>query len=294
MQEPREQNGRWWSRRWRQMLAERGVQAENYTTGNGARVKRLEVLPGRAVAMVQPRTGDACMVEVRIPTWSEADWERALETLGHQALYGAHLMAGELPPDLESALGQAGVSLLPAPQEAIVQICSCCGEIDAPCEHVLAVYRALGELLADNPWLLLRLRGKDQQQALHALRLHRERKGNQQDDASPADDQPAPGTKQVNGRDAPGGAETPEPLDTDPAAFWGSARAQEEYRPFIVPPAVELALLRRLGPPAFTHASIDAYETLAEIYRQVSREALALAYAADPVSETTDQEEPPS
>jgi uncharacterized Zn finger protein len=291
MAEPREQNGRWWSRRWRQMLAERGVQAENHASGKGARVKRLEVLPGRAVAMVQPHAGDACTVEVRIPTWSEAEWERALETLGHQALYGAHLLAGELPPDLESALAQAGVSLLPAPQEEIVQNCSCGGATDAPCEHVLAVYRALGELLADNPWLLLRLRGKDQQQALHALRLRRERKGNQQDGAPSADVQPASGAKQVGGRDASSGAETPEPLDTDPAAFWGNARAQEEYRPFIVAPAVELALLRRLGPPTFTHASVDAYDTLAEIYRQVSRAALALAYAADPVSETDEQEE---
>jgi len=294
MQEPREQNGRWWSRRWRQMLAERGVQAANRATGKGARVKRMEVLPGRAVAMVQPHAGDVCTVEVRIPTWSETEWERALETLGHQALYTAHLSAGELPPDLESALAQAGVSLLPEPQEEIVQICSCCGETDAPCEHAIAVYRALGELLADTPWLLLRLRGKDQQQALHALRLRRERKGSQEDGAAPADARPASGPAQAPGYTTPDGADAPEPLDADPAAFWGSGRAQEEYRPFIIAPAVELALLRRLGPPTFTHASIDAYETLAEIYRQVSREALALAYAADPVSETAAHEEAPS
>ena len=293
MKEPREQDGRWWSRRWRLLLAERGVPAENRTPGQGTRIKRLEVLPGRVTALVQPRAGDPCTVEIRIPTWSEGEWDRALETLGHQALYTAHLLAGDLSSDLENALVQAGVSLLPSQHEEIEQLCSCCPKTDAPCEHLTAAYRALGDMLVDDPWLLLRLRGRDQQQVLRSLRMRRERNGEKGNGISTPAARPDIGPAQDDRRGLPtsGEAEAPEPLEADASGFWGSARAQEEFRPFIVAPAVELALLRRLGPPSFTHTSTDVYDTLAAIYRRVSREALALAYAADPAPEAADRDE---
>ncbi len=283
VKQPRGQDGRWWSRRWRQWLAERGIAAQAHAPGKGARIKRLEALPGRVSATLQPQAGDPCTVEIGIPTWTEDEWARALETLGHQALYTAHLLAGDLPPDLERGLAQAGVSLLPAPQEEIEQSCSCCARTNAPCEHVTAVYLALGDMLVDDPWLLLRLRGRDQQQVLRSLRMRRERDGEKTNGRSTPvqpDTALAPGERQ--GATALGAAEAPESLEADVARFWGSARAQEEFRPFIVAPAVELALLRRLGSPSFTTSNTDVYDTLAAIYRRVSREALALAYAADP------------
>lgn len=300
---PREQNGRWWSRRWRQLLADRGIESGGHPPPRPARLKRLEVMPGLVVAAAHAQASNLCTVEIRIPVWTDSEWKRALETLGQQALYTAHLLSGDLPPDLETALAHAGVSLLPTPQEQIDQTCSCCGKTDAPCEHMIAAYRALGEMLVDDPWLLLRLRGRDQQQVLRSLRLRRERSGN--GPAAPSHTPPGlsaraplrspatPGDGSLS-EDAPSAADSPEALEASLAGFWGSARAQQAFRPFIVTPAVELALLRRLGAPPFTGADSDSYDTLAEIYRQVSRAALGLAYAADPLPDDAARDESPT
>lgn len=308
VQEPREENGRWWSRRWRQLLTDRGIESGSQTPRKPARIKRLEVMPGLVVAAVHAQSGDLCTVEIRIPTWTDSEWKRALETLGQQALYTAHLLSGELPPDLETALSHAGVSLLPTPHEEIDQTCSCCGKTDAPCDHMIAAFRALGDMLVDDPWLLLRLRGRDQQQVLRSLRMRRQRSGDPPDAPSrtapglgpqPQDRNPNAAGDHSPHAAAHGPVDSPEPLEAAVAAFWGSARAQEAFRPFIVPPAVELALLRRLGAPPSTGASSDsaasiAYDKLAEIYREVSRAALALAYAADPVPDDTGRDDTPS
>ena len=64
--------------------------------------------------------------------------------------------------------------------------------------------------------------------------------------------------------------------------FGGFGLRFKELHHHIEPPAIDLALLRRLGPPPFVPHGPEAYEALAQIYRQVSEQALALAYAATP------------
>lgn len=307
--EPRAQNGQWWSRRWRQLLADRGIESGGHAPHRPARIKRLEVMPGLVVAAVYAKPGDLCTVEIHIPVWTDSEWKRAVETLGQQALYTAHLLSGDLPPDLETALSHAGVSLLPTPQEQIDQSCSCCGPTDAPCEHMTAAFRALGDMLVDDPWLLLRLRGRDQQQVLRSLRMRRQHGGDQPaapshtapglgpppQDRSPAAAHP---DRESSHESVHNTADSPEPLEAGGAGFWGNARVQEAFRPFIVPPAVELALLRRLGDPPTAGVGADsaasiAYDTLTEIYREVSRAALALAYAADPAPDDAARDDTP-
>ena len=46
-------------------------------------------------------------------------------------------------------------------------------------------------------------------------------------------------------------------------------------------PSIELVLLRRLGPPAPSADGAQAYEALSALYRRVTAEALALAYASE-------------
>jgi hypothetical protein len=71
------------------------------------------------------------------------------------------------------------------------------------------------------------------------------------------------------------------PLDNQIAGFWGSGKAQHDFRPHILPPTVELALLRRLGPPPLGAAAAGTYEDLTTLYRRISQAALDLAYATD-------------
>jgi hypothetical protein len=56
-------------------------------------------------------------------------------------------------------------------------------------------------------------------------------------------------------------------------------------------PVVELALLRRLGVPEFAGSTRELFDALAEVYRRVTEEGLALAYAADPGGSASEVED---
>jgi uncharacterized Zn finger protein len=267
-----------WARRWRTWLRSLGLAGGERSS---SRVKRLEVLHGRVVAQVQERNGQQCDVEIRFTLWSDEEWQRVVDALSSQALFAAQLLAGDLPPDLDRTVAAAGVQILPARVEEIEHDCSCQINSARVCDHVMAVYAALGDLLPEDPWLLFRLRGRDQQGLLRNLRTQRSRSETGQSSLAR--------TKTENRRNGDTGfyrataavEEEIAPLEEQVANFWGSAKAQQDFRPHILPPTVELALLRRLGPPPLGAASLSTYEALTTLYRRISQAALDLAYSSD-------------
>jgi hypothetical protein len=63
--------------------------------------------------------------------------------------------------------------------------------------------------------------------------------------------------------------------------YWGNRHLLKQFHHHIAPPSVELTLLRRLGPPVANEEGMAVYERLVAVYRRVTEEALALAYASD-------------
>jgi uncharacterized Zn finger protein len=153
------------------------------------------------------------------------------------------------------------------------------------------VYTALGELLPEDPWLLFRLRGRDQQGLLRLLRSQRSHSEDGRATSEP--------TKMGKRRSSDTGfyrataamEEEIPPLSEQVEGFWGSAKAQRDFRPHILTPAVELALLRRLGPPALGSGASSTYEALTMLYRRISQAALDLAYATDTVDNSSENGE---
>jgi uncharacterized Zn finger protein len=267
-----------WARRWRVWLRTLGLSGGER---NGSRVKRLEVQHGRVLAQVQDRSGKLCDVEIGFAPWTDEAWQLAVDALGSQAIFAAQLLAGDLPPELDRTLAAAGVQLLPARMEELEHSCSCQTESRRVCEHVTAVYAALGEMLPEDPWLLFRLRGRDQQGLLRNLRTQRNRA------VEPTGALSAfagtEGRKGETGFYRAGAAvdEDIPSLEAQMENFWGSAKAHQDYRPHLVASTAELALLRRLGPPPLGAASASTYEALSTLYRRISRSALDVAFAVD-------------
>jgi uncharacterized Zn finger protein len=266
-----------WARRWRTWLRSLGLAGGERST---SRVKRLEVLHGRVIALVLERSGQQCDVEIRFSPWSDEEWQRVVDALSSQALFAAQLLAGNLPPDLDRTIAAVGVQVLPATIAEIDHDCSCHIMKSRACEHIMAVYAALGELLPEDPWLLFRLRGRDQQSLLRNLRTQRNRSEMSQ---------PTLQSKQESRRNGETGfyrasaaVEEEIPLlEEQISSFWGSGKAQQDFRPHILPPTVELALLRRLGPPPLGDASSSTYDALITLYRRISQAALDLAYSTE-------------
>ena len=271
-------DGQVWSRRWRTWLRTLGLAGGERST---SRVKRLEVLQGRITAQVQDRSGQLCDVEIRFTPWSDEEWQRVVDALSSQALFAAQLLAGDLPPELDRAVAAAGVQLLPARLAELEHDCSC--HVDSNrkiCEHVTTVYTALGELLPEDPWLLFRLRGRDQQGLLRSLRTQRSRTENQSTSLVHAQPESRRGESGFYRATAPAEEEIPS-LSDQLDSFWGSGKAQQDFRPHIIPQTIELVLLRRLGPPPLGADAISTYDALTTLYRRISQSALDLAYAVD-------------
>ena len=258
------QTGSWWARRWQTLLKQLGLDANGDASSlRGCRVKRMEVLPGQILAQVQDRELGASTVEIRLPVLDEPHWDRVIEALGSQAIYAAQLLAGNMPPEIEDVFAQAGAALLPASVQELTQTCSSCAPGVRPCRPLAAVDRQLGEMLAEDPWLLLRLRGRDRQQVLAAV--HEQRNTGAPDAAA------RPGAPAFVAEAKMSAFYTPVPAapdsqeNTTPTLeeqlddFWGRRKVLEDVHHHLARPLVELALLRRLGPPTPTTDGQEAY-----------------------------------
>lgn len=263
--------GNWWARRWEAAMQEMGAGAEATTAARGTyRVKRLEVVPGGISAVVQDKEMGACAVEVRLEMLTPEQWERVAEVLSGQPLVSTQLVSGAVPPEMEQLFAEAGAHLLPTTAGEFACQCSCCSP--APCRHLPLVYTLFAEMLADDPGLLLLLRGRDRQQLLRAA-----------NEARPA---PAALTRgeepSITSRDSAPAQEDADPgLAADIDQYWGNRKLLKQFHHHIAPPAVELSLLRRLGPINTSEDAMALYERMVSLYRRITEEALALAYAAD-------------
>ena len=270
------------------------------TTPTGIRVTRLEMGPGRITAALADRQLGECEVTVEMPSWRDEQWTDVIDLLSRQALYAAQLLASDFPDDLEPVLHKQGLSLFPDDDEVVHASCTCC-QPTAPdadnhsgngsgCVHISAALSEAGEMLADDAWLLFLLRGRVREQVLRALRRKRGQNGDSTGAAGYGSTIQSGASDELSrlGRGEDGGPAV-RPLSEETEHFWGSARVQEQFRPHIVPPIAELMLLNRLGPPAFSHANAEVFDTLVNVYRKVTQAALALAYAED---SPEDAEEP--
>jgi uncharacterized Zn finger protein len=278
-------NGAQWAQRWQQLLRDQGIDTNGDPNAlRGVRVKRLELAPGRIDAQVQDRELGAATVAICAPVLSDAQWDQVFTALASQALFAAQLLAGEMPPELEQVFAQAGAELLPR-GGVVTHTCSVCPPAPRPCRPVTAVYRQLGEMLAEDPWLLLRLRGRNRQDVLAAL--HERRNTAAADNTARPLPRPAASSGQPRAFYTPNlpprtdEAESGDPLDAHVRDFWGRRKVLEDMHHHLALPAVDLALLRRLGPLNPAPDGQQAFAGLQQVYRRVTDRVWEMAFAAD-------------
>lgn len=297
-------NEKTWTDRWYGFLSGLGTDLRRARSlARRHRLRSIEVQFGRILAEVDDRERDVCSVKIEVVRLEEEAWSTVLDALAGEALYAAQLLAGDTQLEnvctvLDTVFAGTNVTLMPAAEPAndIVADCSLCRRQMRPCRHALVVLHLFGQLISEDPWLLLRLRGRDRQQLLSGLRFRRSdgagSVSGHSEGALPAPlDQNASenaalhesgNLMETNGDDLALAAQ----LDS----FWGrrpsgpeaTAQDWQSLHFNIGPPLIRMALLRRLGPPPFPLDSMDVYERLAHIYDTVSTRALELAFAPEP------------
>lgn len=269
----------WWADRWRRWLGELKLDSTR-SSANGSRIKRLEVGLGVVSAVIQDRNQSICKLTLRIEPWCDAEWARVVTSIGSQPQLTSQISAGELPTEVDNLLADGGVPLLPVSAQALQIECDGSGCPEGNCHYAALVLAQLGEALVDDPWMLFRMRGRDQTQLLTALRKPRPQNAESAPSAA-SSTAPVPGSRfHRNPGEATSQEDVP-PLREQMAHYWGVSKAVDGYRPHLQEPKVEAVLLRRLGPLPGTEAEDDVFDELAAVYRRVTREALRRAFAAD-------------
>jgi uncharacterized Zn finger protein len=256
----------WWAMRWLAMAeATWAGHHDRFNRGwayaqNGS-VLDAELWPGRIDALVRASAWRPYQVRIWLAPLGDAVWDRVTDILAGQATYVAQLLAGQMPPEIESVFAQAGASLFPTSPNELVGECDCF-EWSRPCKHIAAVHYVLAAHLDKDPSVLLVLRGRSLEALTDALR---ERWAAAEDDASGA---------------AVAEALAPPPAPTAPlraAGFYRAGEGLDAFSPATEPALGDAVLVRRLGKPPFAGPDEDPVPALMEIYATVTKRALQAA-----------------
>ncbi|MBB5953550.1 putative Zn finger protein [Saccharothrix tamanrassetensis] len=161
----------WWGRAWLQAVEDTSLDQAPLRQGrkyaHAGLVGTITVSPGRLSAAVYD-TEDTYQTTVRLAPFTDAEWHRFLGQIAAKAGHLAALLDREMPRELADAAADAGLGLLPGIGDLDPE-CTCPGW-ELPCRHAAALCHQASWLLDADPWVLLLLRGRDQDEVVAGAR----------------------------------------------------------------------------------------------------------------------------
>ena len=248
----------WWATRWikaMERLMDRGRLQRGRRYARKGQVLSLTEETGEVTAKVQGSRRRPYAITIQIKPLTEVQWELVIKALAARPIFMAQLLAGEMPQEIEEAFSSVRLSLFPATAQDLTQNCNCPDWAEV-CKHLAAVHYILAERFDEDPFLLLRLRGKTQDEILDAL--------SQQQGAGDIAEIAAPEY------------DPPPPLFDSLADFWAVGEDAARFQTQIAPPSSLYPVLTRLGAPAFME-DIDRW--LKPAYDAMSETAVAAAFS---------------
>jgi uncharacterized Zn finger protein len=258
----------WWATRWIEAL--RALMDSARLSRGRAYARRGQVLdivlkPGKITARVQGSRPSPYKVTISLKPLKDTQWEAIFDALAAQAIFAAQLLNGEMPPNIEQVFDAINVPLFPTSKQDLETDCSC-PDWANPCKHIAAVYYLLGEQFDGDPFLLLKLRGREKDEISEALR--RRRAGPDTATSSTAAPLATPEASQPD--------EVPS-LAARLDEYWGTDELLADFSVQITEPVVELALLKRVGQPDFIESAAFR-DQMEHTYRAVTEESLKIAF----------------
>ncbi|WP_052665724.1 SWIM zinc finger family protein [Nitriliruptor alkaliphilus] len=253
----------WWSRRFLEVLESLGIGGRldrGRTYARKGQVISLEVQPGAVTARVQGSRARPYDARIALDRLSEADWELAEEAMAERASFLAKLLAGEMPIDIEDAFEACSTGLFPSGAAELTTTCSC-PDWANPCKHLAAMYYLLAEAFDEDPFLMLRWRGRDRDELLGHLRALR---GTEQlARAEPYEDDPWTPIEQA----------VVLSIEERTEGFWSAGPELSDLRLTSVPPTVPDATVRSLAPLERTLDGRPLGDVLAAAYATMTKRA---------------------
>jgi uncharacterized Zn finger protein len=178
----------WWSQRFITVLETFGIGSRLQRGKRYARtgqVLAMEVAAGQVKASVQGSRAKPYRVFIETDVLTASEWESVESVMASSAVFGASLLADEMPEEIEEAFADSSVSLFPPSASELDSACSC-PDWENPCKHIAAVYYLLAESFDADPFLIFAWRGRAKEDLLTGLRARRRGKGTIDDPGKPA------------------------------------------------------------------------------------------------------------
>ena len=169
----------WWSGRFLAVVESLGVGgrlSRGKTYARAGQVTDLDVEPGSVTATVQGSRAEPYQARIGLKPFADEAWEAVEAAFAADSWYAASLLAGEVPDDIETVFSRVGLSLFPSGARDLPMDCSC-PDWSVPCKHLAAVVYLLAERFDDDPFEILRWRGRARATLLANLRDRREEAG---------------------------------------------------------------------------------------------------------------------
>jgi uncharacterized Zn finger protein len=235
----------WWPTRFIRALTAIGILLP---ARGQERVVSLAVGAGRVDAEVaEVQDGRSYQVRIGLTAFGKTDWAAITHALAAKASSTVLLLSGELPRDVEQIFKAVRLPLFPSSAREVSLDCTC-PDAEVPCGHLNAVFSALAARVAEDPFTILALRGRNREMLLEELK-------NRLISAGPLDpDDRSPALSEV--------------MDT----FFdcGPAPGLDGAAPLHVPRTPFDALLDQAPPFAITVGGEDVVDLLRPVYRALS------------------------
>lgn len=208
----------WWGRAWIDALENTSMDAGRLTRGRtyarrGA-VEPITVTPGLAKAKIHGSAPRPYSSSVGVKQLSDADWDRFLDTVAARTAHIAALLDRDMPPELVDDAQAAGVRLLPGVGD-LSPDCSC-PDWGWPCKHASALCYQIARLLDVDPFVLLLLRGRGEQELMDELRARNAAAASAEAAATNRTDLPPPETVDSSHPATTGGERAPDVFAAQP------------------------------------------------------------------------------
>ena len=136
--------------------------------GVGEAVRRVRALaPGEVTGFVHGSRSVPYRVRLEVRQLRDDEWDGLLDAVAAKVGHAAALLDGELDTGILEDAHAAGVDLLPVAGD-LRSHCSC-PDWANPCKHVAALCYLTADLLDDDPFALLLLRGRDRDTVLRIV-----------------------------------------------------------------------------------------------------------------------------
>ncbi|WP_372672915.1 SWIM zinc finger family protein [Amycolatopsis kentuckyensis] len=154
----------WWPTRFMRALTAIGILLPAPAEGH---VMSLTVGAGRVDAEV--RDGRRSQVRIGLTAFGKTEWAALTHALAAKASATVQLLRGELPRDVEEVFKAVRLPLFPSSAREVSLDCTC-PATEVPCGHLNAVFSALVARVAEDPFTVLALRGRDREALLDELK----------------------------------------------------------------------------------------------------------------------------